>query len=162
MKGKPVLSYLTGSASCSSGLSLGMAKGKQAGAAPDTLSSQLGKGQRAAGYAGRLDLGKGGKAMVNYYDPEQERLKDVEDDLPPGLTGDDGPEPFDSCSHRGKMSTTADEKTGERFEELRKRMQAKASTRKDAPPIYSAVRGDKRKALAVAADDDLMVESVTT
>ena len=44
-------------------------------------------------------------------------------------------------------------------------MLAKGSTRKDAPPIYNTVRGDKRKArkaFAVAADDDLMDEAMTT
>ena len=39
-----------------------------------------------------MALGKGGKAMVNYDDPEEEDEKDDDDDLPPGLTGDDGPE----------------------------------------------------------------------
>ena len=163
VKGKPVLSYLTGSAPCSGGPSLGSATGKQGGAAPDTSSTQLGRGQRAAGHAGRLALGKGGKAMVNYYNPEEEDEKDDDDDLPPGLTGDDGPEPFqeDSSSHRSRMSTTAYEKTGAEasgvtpagssvigaeasgvtpagssVEGLRTGMLAKGSTRKDAPPIY--------------------------
>ena len=117
VKGKPVLSYLTGSAPCSGGPSLGSATGKQGGAALDTSSTQLGKGQRAAGYAGCLALGKGGKAMVNYYNPEEEEKWDKDDDLPPGLTGDDGPE---SSSHRSKVSTTADDQTGKRFEELRR------------------------------------------
>ena len=65
-------------------------------------------------------FGKGGKAMVGYHDPDGGDACD--EDMPPGLTGDDGEEPYmeEGSSHQSTVGTTADEETGGRFEDLRR------------------------------------------
>ena len=137
-KGKPLTSYLT-DIPC-------VAPGK---------SAQLGGGQRAAGDAGRLAFGKGGKAMVSYIEDESRprpylvprcaehgghddpHWHHFDGDDPPGLTGDDGPEPHrtSSSSHQEVVGTTADEITGKKYEDLRKQMLAKTTEEGCAPNI---------------------------
>ena len=46
------------------------------------VSTQMGKGQRAVGYTGRLAFDKGGKTMVGYYDPDEKG--EEEDEMPLG------------------------------------------------------------------------------